>query len=149
MKTYRGVYHLKDVIKQQDVFLVFSKRRLNCLDVFRHSVEKPHKTCTTQLVSSTVFESSYFIGSSEWKRIQWSTSLNLHSVFDIVLIYFFEELQPFFDKVWSWHVCILTEETKNPDVNHRGIKNESLLTVLIVQPFRLFMFWCLGEKNWF
>ena len=120
MKTYRGVYHLKDVIKQQDVFLVFSKRRLNCLDVFRHSVEKPHKTCTTQLVSSTVFESSYFIGSSEWKRIQWSTSLNLHSVFDIVLIYFFEELQPFLtkfdpDMFVSWQreqktLMLITEE---------------------------------------
>ena len=42
--------------------MVFS---LNSLDVFRYSVEKPHNTCTTQLVSSVVFESSYFIGSSE------------------------------------------------------------------------------------
>ena len=52
----------KDTIKQQDVFMVFS---LNSLDVFRHLVEKPHNTCTTQLVSSVVFESSYFIGNSE------------------------------------------------------------------------------------
>ena len=41
------------------------KKRLNSLDVFRHSVERPHKTCTTQLVSSVVFEHSYFIGSSK------------------------------------------------------------------------------------
>ena len=42
-----------------------SKRRLNSLDVFRHSAEKPHKTCTTQLVSFIVFLwSSYFTGSS-------------------------------------------------------------------------------------
>ena len=32
--------------KQQDVFLVFLKDRLNSLDVFRHSIEKPHNTCT-------------------------------------------------------------------------------------------------------
>ena len=36
----------KDKIKQQDVFM-FSKRRLNSPDVFRHSVEKSHNTCTT------------------------------------------------------------------------------------------------------
>ena len=47
------IYHLKDTIKQQD--MVFSKRRVNSLNVFRHSVEKPHNTCTTQLVSSIVF----------------------------------------------------------------------------------------------
>ena len=45
--------------------MVFSKRRLNFLDVFRNSVKKPPNTFTTQLVSSIVFESSYFIGSSE------------------------------------------------------------------------------------
>ena len=45
--------------------MVFSKRRVNFLDVFRNSVKKPHNTFTTQLVSSIVFESSYFIGSSE------------------------------------------------------------------------------------
>ena len=35
------------------------------LDVFRHSVGKPDNTCTTQLVSYIVFESSYFIVSSK------------------------------------------------------------------------------------
>ena len=65
METQREVYDLQDTIKQQDVFMVFSNRRLNSLDIFRHSVEKPHNTCTTQLISSIVFESSYFIGSSE------------------------------------------------------------------------------------
>ena len=49
VETQREVYHLKDTIKQQDVFMVFSKRRLNSLDVFRHSVENPHNThlCST------------------------------------------------------------------------------------------------------
>ena len=55
IETYREVYHLKDIIKQQDVFMVFSKRRTNSLNVFRHSVEKSHNTCTTLLVSSTPF----------------------------------------------------------------------------------------------
>ena len=45
--------------------MVFSKRRLNSLDVFRHSVEKLHNTCTKQLVKSIVFERSYFIESFE------------------------------------------------------------------------------------
>ena len=58
METSREVYHLKGTIKQQDVFMVFSKRRLNSLDVLRHSVEKPHNTCTTQLVNSVIFGSS-------------------------------------------------------------------------------------------
>ena len=59
---------MKDTINQQDVFLVFPKSRLNSLlDVFRHSVERPHNTCPIQLVSSIVFESSYFIGSFEQK----------------------------------------------------------------------------------
>ena len=65
METQREVYPLTETIKQQDVFMVFSKRRLNSLDVFRYSVENPHNTYTTQLVSSIVFGSSYFIGSSE------------------------------------------------------------------------------------
>ena len=40
-----------------------SKRRLYSLDVVRHSVEKPHDTCTTKLVSSivSVSVSSYCI----------------------------------------------------------------------------------------
>ena len=59
---HREVYHLQDTIKQQDVYMVFS---LNSLDVFRHLVEKPHNTCTTQLVTLIVFESFNFIGSSE------------------------------------------------------------------------------------
>ena len=70
METSREVYHLKGTIKQQDVFMVFSKRRLNSLDVLRHSVEKPHNTCTTQLVNSVIFESSYFIGSSKQKSYE-------------------------------------------------------------------------------
>ena len=65
METKREVYYLKDRIKQQDVFIVLSKRKLNSLNVFRHSAEKPHNTCTTQVVSSIVFESSYCIGSSQ------------------------------------------------------------------------------------
>ena len=60
MEITREVCHLKDTIKQQDVFLVFSKRRLSS-HVFRHSVEKPHNTYTTQLVSYIVFQSSYVI----------------------------------------------------------------------------------------
>ena len=59
------ILYLKDTIKQQHVFMVFSKRRLNSLDAFTLLVIKPHSTCTTQLVSSTVFESSYFIGNSK------------------------------------------------------------------------------------
>ena len=43
----------------------FSKRKLKSLGVFRHSVEKPHTTCITQLVNSIVFESFYCIGSSQ------------------------------------------------------------------------------------
>ena len=65
METWREIHHLKDTIKQQDVSMVFSKRRLDSLDVFRYSVEKLQNVCTTQLVSSIVFESSYFIRSSE------------------------------------------------------------------------------------
>ena len=65
METQREVYHLKDTIKQQHVFMAFSKRRLNSLNVIRRSVEKLHNTCTKQLVSSIVFEISCFIGSSE------------------------------------------------------------------------------------
>ena len=61
METYREVYHLKDAIKQQDAFMVFS---LSFLDVFRQSVEKPHNM-QHELASSIVFESSYFTGSSE------------------------------------------------------------------------------------
>ena len=44
---------------------MFSKMRVNSLDVFRHSVETPDNTCITKLVSSILFESSYFIGNSE------------------------------------------------------------------------------------
>ena len=66
METKREVYlSSKRYHKAADVFMVFSKRRLNSLDVVRHSVEKPHKTCNTQVVSSIVFESSYCIGSSQ------------------------------------------------------------------------------------
>ena len=61
METQREVYHLNDIIKQQDVSMVFLNRRLKSLDVFRHSVEKPR---TTLLLSSLVFESSYFVESS-------------------------------------------------------------------------------------
>ena len=46
-ETCREIYHLKDTIKQEDVFMVFSKRTLKSLDVFRHSLEKPYNTCTT------------------------------------------------------------------------------------------------------
>ena len=46
-------------MKRQDVFMVFSKRILKSLHVFRHSVGKVHKTCATQLVRSMVFESFY------------------------------------------------------------------------------------------
>ena len=50
--SVRSIYHLKDTVKQQDVFI-----RLNSLDVIRHSIEKPHNACTTQLVSFKIFES--------------------------------------------------------------------------------------------
>ena len=50
MKTQSEVYHLKDTIKQQDVFMIFSKRSLKSLDVFRHSVEKPYNLhCSSAL----------------------------------------------------------------------------------------------------
>ena len=52
METKRDAYHL----------MVFLKKRLDFLDVFRNSVEKADSTCTTQLLSSIVFESAYFIG---------------------------------------------------------------------------------------
>ena len=59
MEKQKEVYHLKDTInKAGRVFIVFSKWRLDSLDVFRHTEETPHNTCTTQLVSSIVFESS-------------------------------------------------------------------------------------------
>ena len=64
MEIYREVYHLKDALKQQDVFMLLSKRTLKSPDIFMHSVEKPYNTCTAQLVSCIVFESSYCIGSS-------------------------------------------------------------------------------------
>ena len=51
--------------KAERRFHGFSKRKLNSLDVFKYSVEKPQNTYTTQLPSSKVLESSYFIGSSE------------------------------------------------------------------------------------
>ena len=38
------------------VFTVFSKGRLKFCDVFKHSVIKKHNICTTQLVSSILFE---------------------------------------------------------------------------------------------
>ena len=63
----KSIYHLKDTVRKEKVFMVFSERRLNSLDVVRHSVEKPHNTRTTQLVSFIVFESSYCIGSSKQK----------------------------------------------------------------------------------
>ena len=62
-----SIYHLKDTIKQQDVFMVFLKRRQNSLDVVKHSLEKPHSKYTAQIISSIVFESSYCIGSFKSK----------------------------------------------------------------------------------
>ena len=56
-----GVYHLKDTTKQQDVFMMLSKRVLKFLNVFRHSVEKPHDTYNTQLE----FECSFY-----WKLLE-------------------------------------------------------------------------------
>ena len=44
---------------------VFKKEIKVSLHFFRHSVVKPHNPCTTQLVSSIVFESSSYIGNSE------------------------------------------------------------------------------------
>ena len=41
------------------------KKETDSFDVFRHSVEKLHNRCTTQLVSSIAFESPYIIGSSK------------------------------------------------------------------------------------
>ena len=52
METQTEVYRLKNTIKKQNISMVFSKRRLNSLDVFRNSLEKPHNTFTTQLVRS-------------------------------------------------------------------------------------------------
>ena len=50
-----------------------------------------------------------------------SSSLALCSMFDIVLIIFIEKLQTFLAQSdFAWHVCILTEERKNPDINHIG-----------------------------
>ena len=50
--------------KVAKVFMAFSKRGLKTLDVFRNSLEKPHNTYNTQLVSSSKFESCYCIRSS-------------------------------------------------------------------------------------
>ena len=50
--------------KVAKIFMVFSKRRLKFLDVFRNSLEKPHNAYNTQLVSSAKFESCYCIKSS-------------------------------------------------------------------------------------
>ena len=55
-----------------------------------------------------------------------NNSLALHSVFDIVLIYFFEELQ---------HFLIKFDPNVYPDINHIGALNGSLQTVLTAQPF--------------
>ena len=50
--------------KVAKIFMVFSKRRLKSLDVFRNSLEKPHNAYNTQLVSSAKFEGCYCIKSS-------------------------------------------------------------------------------------
>ena len=55
METKGALSSNYTIIKQQDVFMVFSKRTLESFDAFRHSVEKLHNTCITQLVSSIVF----------------------------------------------------------------------------------------------
>ena len=81
------------------------KEDLNFLDIVRDSEEKPHNTCTTQLVISIVFEISYCIGSSKQNsktKMSTSSALHFHSVFDIKLISFFDELQHFF-----WQSLIL------------------------------------------
>ena len=109
---HRQVYHLKDTTKQQNVFMVFSKRRLNSLDVFRHSVEKPHNTCIRQLVSTIIFESSYFIGSSEENSfgppfcVWYSANLFLWIVATFILT---NLIVP----------CLYIDRVKkNPDINH-------------------------------
>ena len=59
-------------------------------------------------------------------------------MFDIGLILFFEELQTVLAQFdLSWHIYVLTEERKNPDINHIGRKNGGSQTLLTAQFFLL------------
>ena len=55
-------------------------------------------------------------------------------MFDIGLIFFFEELQTVLAQFdLSWHIYVLREERKNPDINHIGRENWSSQTLLTAQ----------------
>ena len=92
---------------------------------FRGSIEKPHNTCTTQLIISIIFEISHCVESSEQNSKKRTLLLLVWpSVFDTVLICFFEELPPFFGAIW----CCLTYlylnwQMKKPwYLSHRKVK---------------------------
>ena len=126
--------------------MVLSKRRLNSHDDFRNSLEKPHNICTTQLVSSTVFESSYFVGSSEQNCEKECNDLLvwLHSLFDIVLIWFFEELH-FWQSLIRVSLHLDREKEKPLYQSHRKTKWE-----FTYSPSSLvfsFVYICTVEKN--
>ena len=115
------------------------------------SVEKPHNGYFSQLYNFWKLLLIRRLQAKELKIIFWSTSLtlHLHFVFDILLICFFYKWQRFFDKIWCWHVCILTKEKKSLISTDIGRWNRSSQTVLIDWPFCLFIFWCTVEKNGF
>ena len=104
--------------------MMFSKSRLNSHDVFRNSVEKPHNTYTTQLVSSIAFQSSYFVGSSEQNNgKEFNDLLVWPSILCLIRYYFVSSKScSFFGEIWAWHVCILTEKRQNANINHTGKK---------------------------
>ena len=101
--------------------MVFSKKRPKSLDVFRHSVEKPHKTWTTQLISSIVLKKSCYIGISKQ---------NSKKKIDV-----------------GRHVSVLRDERKNPYINHMGKQNGGSQTVLTAPLFCLFIFWYTVKRN--
>ena len=131
--------------------MMFSKSRLNSHDVFRNSVEKPHNTYTTQLVSSIAFQSSYFVGSSEQNNgKEFNDLLVWPSILCLIRYYFVSSKScSFFGEIWAWHVCILTEKRQNANINHTGKKNGRSTTVVIAQTFHLLIFWCTVKKNGF
>ena len=131
--------------------MMFSKSRLNSHDVFRNSVEKPHNTYTTQLVSSIAFQSSYFVGSSEQNNgKEFNDLLVWPSILCLIRYYFVSSKScSFFGEIWAWYVCILTEKRQNTNINHTGKKNGRSQTVVIAQTFNLLIFWCTVKKNGF
>ena len=69
---------------------------------------------------------------------------------DIGLIFFFEELQTVLAQFdLSWHIYVLTEERKNPDINHIGRENGSSQTLLTAQFFFVVVYILMyGREEW-